>query len=142
MLFIGKKAEWEVAKREMQNASDFLKTLKSIKPEALSEPQLKKIRKYLDNKAKWNFDAIQKQSQPAANLSQWAKAMSDYQKVWKVVEPKKIKVAELQKTVNEAQAVLKVKMDAVRVVKEKVANLQKTIDDLQSKKADTERQMA
>jgi len=28
--------------------------------------------------------------------------MSDYQKAWKIVEPKKIKVAELQKTVEQA----------------------------------------
>ena len=77
----------------------------------------------VDNKTKWDYNAIKNQSAPAANLSMWAKAMSDYQKAWKIVEPKKAKVAELQKTVEQAQAVLKVKMDKVREVKDKVANL-------------------
>lgn len=95
----------------------------------------------VDNKNKWDFNAIFKVSQPAANLSAWAKAMSDYQKAWKIVEPKKIKVAELQKTVEQAQAVLKVKMDKVREVKDKVSTLQKKIDELQAQKADTERKM-
>jgi hypothetical protein len=77
-----------------------LKKLKNIKVESLKDGQLKKIRKMVDNKTKWDYNAIKNQSAPAANLSMWAKAMSDYQKAWKIVEPKKAKVAELQKTVE------------------------------------------
>jgi dynein heavy chain len=48
------------------------------------------------------LNAIEKQSVPARNLAEWASAISKYQKVWKEVEPKKAKLAEMTKIVNEA----------------------------------------
>lgn len=79
MLFLGKKADWDVAKKEMSNATNFLKDLKAVKVENLKEKDLEKIRKkYLDKKDKWDYKLIFGQSQAAAELSVWASALSNY----------------------------------------------------------------
>jgi hypothetical protein len=91
---------------------------------------LKKVRtEYLEKKDKetkkdvWDIAKIQKVSAPAGNLAAWAKAMSEFQRVWKQVEPKKAKLAEMQEAVAKAMASLNVKLEQVRVVKDRVAKL-------------------
>lgn len=126
MLFLGKKPEWAVAKGEMQNAQEFLKVLKSVADNIskLKEKQLKEIRsKYVEKD--WNIETIKKTSEPAADLAAWAKALSEYQKAFKIIEPKRKAKDEATAKVNVLQIDLNKKLEAVRVVQEKVAYLEK-----------------
>jgi len=79
---------------------DFLKKLKTIEVSDLTEKDLKKLRtEYIEKKDKngpiWDNKRISEINKAAGNLATWAKAMSDYQKVWKTVEPKKKKLQEM-----------------------------------------------
>lgn len=85
MIFIKQPNTFDAAKKEMQNAGDFLKKIKAIEVAKLSEKDLKKVRtEYLEKKDKetkkdvWDIAKIQKVSAPAGNLAAWAKAMSDF----------------------------------------------------------------
>lgn len=76
----------------MQNAGDFLKTLKGVAENIskLKEKQLKEIRTKYVEKPDWNRGKIEQISTPAAELADWAKALSEYQKAFKNIEPKRI----------------------------------------------------
>lgn len=67
--------------------------------------------------------------------------MSNYHKAWKIVEPKKAKLAEVQQVVKVATAELNKKMGALNVAKERVAALDKQVSDLNEDKKATEFKM-
>ena len=142
MLYIGKKANWDTAKKEMQNAQNFLKQLKELKVDSLTEKTLGTIRKkYLDKKDKFDIEKIKKQSEPAANLATWAQAMSNYQKVYKLIVPKKKKLAEVEAVLAEAKAELDKKLAKVKKVKDRVAELEATANKLNADKTEMEFKM-
>jgi len=57
------------------------------------------------------------------SLCLWCRAIDNYSKVYKVVEPKKAKVASLQAQLDQKNRELKVKTDELTRVKDKVAKL-------------------
>ena len=59
----------------------------------------------------------------------WVKAMDNYAKISKEVQPKKKKVAELTAVLDVKNRELKVKQDELQKVKDKVQKLQKQCDE-------------
>lgn len=85
---------------------------------------LKKLRQ-VTKRPEFDIDEIGKKSLACKSLAMWAKAMDNYAKISKEVEPKKKKVAELTAKLDVKNRELKVKQDELNVIKTKVQKLQK-----------------
>jgi len=104
---------------------DFLQSLRDFDKDNIPAPIIAKIKPYVEMP---EFDPalIKKASNAAYGLCCWVRAMEAYDRVAKVVEPKKIALAE-------AEVQLKSVMDALAI---KQAELQKVVDKLNALDAD------
>ena len=90
-----KATDWKDIKKVIGKSGEFLKSLKNFDVEKASEATLKKVRdKYIKDPV-FNPQKLMAKSSAAANLCQWCIATVKYQGVWKKVEPKKKKLAEV-----------------------------------------------
>jgi hypothetical protein len=123
MLLLGHKKDWNSAKSVMKDANKFLEQLKGYDVSTAKESVLKKIRNDYFTKADFNAQYVGDKSKPAGALCTWILALSSYQIVYKKIIPKKEKLAEVTKVLDEAQTVLNEKLAQVAEVKEAVAKL-------------------
>ncbi|VTJ64642.1 Hypothetical predicted protein, partial [Marmota monax] len=123
--------------------------MKDIKPEKISDPSgtggkvtvMPKIRgEYLTNP---EFDPakIAKASSAAEGLCKWIMAMEVYDRVAKVVAPKKARLAEAQKSLAETMGLLNQKRAELAEVEHHLENLQKTFKEKTEEKAALEDQV-
>ncbi|XP_011500273.1 PREDICTED: dynein heavy chain 7, axonemal-like [Ceratosolen solmsi marchali] len=128
---------WKVSLKVLSDVK-FLDTLVNYDKDNIPEQVIEKIRKdYLTNV---NFDPnkIKSASTACEGLCKWVYAISDYDKVTKVVAPKKKALAEAQTVYDKALAKLNIKREQLREVQMKLATLK---DNLQSKKTDYQKMM-
>ena len=88
---------------------------------------LKQLRQ-VTKRPEFDIDDIGKKSVACKSLAMWVKAMDNYARISKDVEPKKKKVAELTAKLDVKNRELKVKQDQLNVIKSKVQKLQKECD--------------
>lgn len=90
----------------------FLDRLKEFDKNALAEKEntLKKLR-VITRKPEFDVEDIGKKSVACKSLAMWVKAMDNYARISKEVEPKKKKVAELKAILDVKNKELKVKQD-------------------------------
>lgn len=94
----------------------FLDSLLNFDKDNIPDAVIEKIRKeYLTN-PDFNPEKIKKVSAACEGLCRWVYAMSEYDKVSKVVAPKKKALAEAEKIYNEAINNLKAKREQLRQV--------------------------
>ena len=110
MLLLGHKKDWATAKKVMGDANKFLESLKNFDVSNAKESDLNKIRKTYFTKADFNPTFIGDKSKPAGALCTWILALSSYQIVYKKIVPKREKLAEVTKILEEARAVLDEKL--------------------------------
>lgn len=115
---------WETSKKMLME-SDFLDSLKAYDKDNIKPEIIAKLKPYVDSP---DFDPalILKASKAAHGLCCWARAMEAYDRVAKVVGPKKLSLAG-------AEGQLSIVMGALR---EKQAALQKVVDKLNALDAD------
>jgi dynein heavy chain len=128
-ILLGEKPDWETAKKVMTNTA-FLKNLKDYDKDNIPDKMVQKLKKYIDDPA-LSDEAMAKVSQAGGMLMTWVGAMVMYSEVAKTVEPKKLKVAELNAVLAAANAALKEKLDSLHEVEEKVRVLKETLDAAQ-----------
>jgi dynein heavy chain len=94
-ILLEEKADWDGAKKVM-NDIGFFDRLKEFNKETLAEKDnlLKKLR-IITRKPEFDIEEIGRKSSACRGLALWAKAMDNYAKISKEVEPKKKKLAEL-----------------------------------------------
>eukprot|EP00931_Biecheleriopsis_adriatica_P066335 TRINITY_DN4071_c0_g1_i5.p1 TRINITY_DN4071_c0_g1~~TRINITY_DN4071_c0_g1_i5.p1 ORF type:complete len:3484 (+),score=878.42 TRINITY_DN4071_c0_g1_i5:1149-10454(+) len=126
-ILLGEKPDWDTAKKVL-NRPTFIQDLKSYDKDNIPEKTLKQLAKYVV-KPEYAAESVGKQSTAAKSLCMWTHAMDTYSKVAKEVEPKKQKVAALNKELAAANAALKEKQDNLRDVEEQVAALEKKLND-------------
>ena len=121
---------WETSKKMLMEG-DFLDSLKTYDKDNISPAIIKQIKPYVDHP---DFDpaVVLKSSKAAHGLCCWARAMEAYDRVAKVVGPKKVMLAQ-------AEADLNVVMTALRG---KQAELQKVVDKLNALDADLKEKQA
>ena len=88
---------------------------------------LKQLRQ-VTKRPEFDIDDIGKKSVACKSLAMWVKAMDNYARISKEVEPKKKKVAQLTAKLDVKNRELKVKQDQLNVIKSKVQKLQKECD--------------
>lgn len=94
----------------------FLDSLLNFDKDNIPDTVIEKIRReYLTN-PDFNPEKIKKVSTACEGLCRWVFAMSEYDKVSKVVAPKKRALAEAQKVYDKAMDTLKAKREQLRQV--------------------------
>jgi dynein axonemal heavy chain len=126
-IMLGEKADWDAAKKVMANAQ-FLKMLKEYDKDNISPKTVKKLKKYLEHPM-FNEESMKKVSVAATSLCMWVKAMVVYSKVAKDVEPKRQRVQEMNRLLEEANTKLAEKREQLRQVNENVAELTRKCDE-------------
>lgn len=91
--------------------------------------------RYVDN-PDFTPEVVAKQSNAAKSLCIWVHAMDKFHIVNKVVEPKKAKLAKAESELEEANAKLKEKQDALQGVMDRVAALVAKLEQAQQEQQD------
>ena len=124
---------WETAKKMLME-SNFLQQLREFDKDNIPASIVTKIRTYVENP---DFDPakIKQASNAAYGLCCWVRAMEAYDRVAKVVGPKKISLAKAESELEVVMSALAVKQAELKEVLDKLAALDA---DLQGKKAKKE----
>lgn len=107
------KADWDSAKRMLADAS-FMRSLIDFDKDHISEECMRRLHKYLDN-PEFTPEGVGKQSKAAMSLCMWVQSIASYDKVAKIVEPKREKLSQTEAALNRANAKLREKQDAAAV---------------------------
>ncbi|KAM8856216.1 dynein axonemal heavy chain 7 [Spinachia spinachia] len=138
----GKKVEdfWGPAKKLLGDMK-FLQSLHDYDKDNISPSFIAIIRnKYITN-PDFVPEKIRTASTAAEGMCKWVCAMDKYDKVAKVVAPKKEKLAQAQGELKVAMGSLQKKQAALKEVQDKLAKLQDTLEANKHKKADLESQV-
>jgi dynein heavy chain, axonemal len=120
---------WESAKKMLME-NDFLDRLRNYDKDHIDPKIIARIEPYLSN-PEFEPEKVLQASKAAHGLCCWVRAIDAYDKVIKVVEPKKLKLAEAEQELAVVMAALQKKQAALKEVLDKLATLDA---DLQSKK--------
>eukprot|EP00903_Cladosiphon_okamuranus_P016611 g15323.t1 len=124
--------------QKMLGEADFIAQLKGYDKDDIPAKTMAEIRKKYVTDPRFTPEAAEKASKAAAGLCKWVYAMETYDRVAKVVGPKKeaLKLAEEELEVTMAQ--LRAKQAELQAVEDGLAALQGQYDDALKKKADLE----
>uniref|UniRef100_H2ZME7 Dynein axonemal heavy chain 3 n=1 Tax=Ciona savignyi TaxID=51511 RepID=H2ZME7_CIOSA len=124
--------------KKMLSDMKFLDSLKTYDKDNIPAAVIKKIReKYVPN-PEFNPATIKNVSSACEGLCKWVKAMEVYERVAKVVAPKKIKLAEAEGELAVQMKKLNAKRAELKEVLDKVEALQAEFDAMNNKKMDLE----
>ena len=139
----GKKIDdwWEPSKR-LLNQGTLLATLKEYDKDNIQPKIIEKIRKEFKTDEAFTPQNIAKASSAAEGLCKWVLAMDSYDRVAKIVEPKKRALAQSESELAEAMKVLDVKRAELKKVVDELDTLTAQLSDCAAKKADLEAQAA
>ncbi|XP_075690041.1 dynein axonemal heavy chain 12 [Rhinoderma darwinii] len=131
---------WGPSKRVLGDMN-FLKDLREYDKDNIPVSVMQKIRsEYITNP---DFDPakVAKASSAAEGLCRWILAMEVYDRVAKVVAPKKARLAEAQQSLSETMSVLNQKRAELKEVEDRLAALQETFREKTEEKARLEFQV-
>eukprot|EP00944_MAST-04C_sp_MAST-4C-sp1_P000756 g756.t1 len=136
----GKKKDdyWGPAKKHLLGDSKFLQKLKEYDKDNISPKVIKILRKSYVNNPDFEPAVIKKASVAAFGLCKWVRAMEAYDRVAKVVEPKRIKLRETEAELKETMDKLDAKKQQLATVENELATLEKKLSDAKAKKAKLE----
>ena len=121
-ILLQEKPDWDTAKKVLSDTA-FIKRLLDFDKDNIPPKVLNQIKKYIEDPI-FVPENVQKQSRAATSLCVWVRAMDTYSKVAKVVEPKRMMLAQAEKELQASAAKLKAKQDSLRDVVERVVSLQ------------------
>ncbi|XP_077462234.1 dynein axonemal heavy chain 12-like [Stigmatopora argus] len=104
---------------------NFLKDLKEYDKDNIPEDSMNKIRSTYMTNPDFNPGKVAKASSAAEGLCKWIKAMESYDRVMKIVAPKKAKQIEAQATLASAMAELSGKRAQLKEVEDRLSNLKR-----------------
>ena len=135
----GKMVEdyWVTSVGIMQGA-DFLPSLKEYDKDNIDAKIIARIRDNYTSKPEFDPALIKKASNAAFGLCQWVRAMDSYDRVAKVVAPKKASLAEAEATLSVVMVALAEKQAELKTVVDKLEALDAQLQEAQAKKAQLE----
>nr|XP_058956956.1 dynein axonemal heavy chain 7-like [Pocillopora verrucosa] len=138
----GKKIEdfWGPSKKLLGDMN-FLKSLQSYDKDNIAPAIIKTIRQKYTSNPEFDPEKIKTASTAAEGLCKWVVAMESYDKVARVVAPKKAALKEAEAELSVAMESLNKKRAALREVQDKLARLQEKYEANVKKKADLEKQV-
>ena len=119
----------------------FLEGLKTYDKDNIPISIMKVIRaKYMEN-PEFDPEKIKNASSAAEGLCRWVRALECYDRVAKVVEPKKMALAKAEEDLKTTMASLNEKRKSLKAVEDKMKALEDNYQNMLAKKADLERQV-
>ncbi|KAF2878695.1 hypothetical protein ILUMI_27474 [Ignelater luminosus] len=139
-LLLGKKTDWASAKTVMGDGN-FLRSLQEYNKDSIPEITLKKLKVYIDNK---DFvpDKVATVSKVCKSICMWVRAIDQYAKVYKIVEPKRKRLHQAEIELNQVMGILKEKQKKLADVEAQIANLEAQFNATVAEKQDLEDTMA
>ena len=133
---------WGPSKKHLLGDSKFLSHLKVYDKDNIDPKIMKKIRKtYIDDPG-FQPNIVKKASVAAMGLCQWVRAMEAYDRVAKVVAPKKAKLAESEAQLKVTLEALGIKKAELKKVEDDLAALEANLSEAQTRKKDLEANVA
>ncbi|XP_026189143.1 dynein heavy chain 12, axonemal isoform X3 [Mastacembelus armatus] len=120
---------------------NFLRDLREYDKDNIPVPVMQKIRSEYMTNPDFDPSIVAKASSAAEGLCKWIKAMEVYDRVAKVVAPKKANLEEAQKSLADTMALLDQKRAELKEVEDRLAALQKTFEEKTEEKAQLEFQV-
>ncbi|XP_039655501.1 dynein heavy chain 7, axonemal isoform X3 [Perca fluviatilis] len=120
---------------------NFLRDLREYDKDNIPVPVMQKIRSEYMTNPDFDPSIVAKASSAAEGLCKWIKAMEVYDRVAKVVAPKKANLAEAQESLATTMALLDRKRAELKEVEDRLAALQKTFEEKTEEKAQLEIQV-
>ncbi|KZC14323.1 Dynein heavy chain 7, axonemal, partial [Dufourea novaeangliae] len=118
---------WRAALRMLSDAK-FLDSLLNFDKDNIPDSVIERIRKHYLTNPDFDPEKIKKVSTACEGLCRWVGAMSEYDKVSKVVAPKKKALAEAQRIYDNAMETLQTKREQLRQVQEKLRALEELLE--------------
>jgi dynein heavy chain len=134
MILLGEKIDWNNIKSCLGETNTFIDRLKGFDVMRCPEASFTKLRNNYLNKPEFDIQDIKKKSVAASFMASWVKAVNNYQKVVKVVEPKQKRYNEVKAILDKAERELAEKMGEVQKVRDKVALLQAQCNEMETEK--------
>ncbi|XP_055007109.1 dynein axonemal heavy chain 7-like [Boleophthalmus pectinirostris] len=120
---------------------NFLRDLKEYDKDNIPAAVMQKIRAEYMTNPEFDPSIVAKASSAAEGLCKWIKAMEEYDRVAKVVAPKKANLAVAQESLATTMALLDRKRAELKEVEDRLAALQKTFEEKTEEKAQLEFQV-
>ncbi|XP_019944293.2 dynein axonemal heavy chain 12 [Paralichthys olivaceus] len=120
---------------------NFLRDLKEYDKDNIPVTVMQKIRSEYMTNPDFDPSIVAKASSAAEGLCKWIKAMEVYDRVAKVVAPKKANLAEAQESLAATMTLLDQKRAELKEVEDRLAALQKTFEEKTEEKAQLEFQV-
>ncbi|XP_055985527.1 dynein axonemal heavy chain 12 [Sorex fumeus] len=137
----GKILDYWGPSKKLLGDMNFLRDLKEYDKDNIPVTVMQKIRgEYLTN-PEFDPPKVAKASSAAEGLCKWIMAMEVYDRVAKVVAPKKARLSEAQKALGEIMQLLNKKRAELTEVERRLENLQKTFKEKTDEKARLEDQV-
>ncbi|KAJ1515292.1 Dynein heavy chain 7, axonemal [Coelomomyces lativittatus] len=138
----GKKIEdyWAPSKTLLGDMK-FLESLKTYDRDNISPVIMKVIRsKYIEN-TEFDPEKVKSASSAAEGLCRWVCAMEVYDRVAKVIAPKKVALAKAEAELGDTMKSLEEKRNSLRIVEEKMSLLENKFKEMVAKKEALEEQV-
>ena len=135
-ILLGVKADWATAKQILLDPY-FQQKMIDIEKENIPEQSVKKIRRYTDN-ARFVPDEIAKVSNAAAAMCMWVRAVDLYMKIFKSIEPKRMRLMQAESELAELMSALREETDRVAHTETTIASIQSTMADRAKRKTTVE----
>ncbi|XP_037628190.1 dynein heavy chain 12, axonemal [Sebastes umbrosus] len=120
---------------------NFLRDLRVYDKDNIPVPVMQKIRSEYMTNPDFDPSIVAKASSAAEGLCKWIKAMEVYDRVAKIVAPKKASLEEAQESLAATMALLDQKRAELKEVEDRLAALQKTFEDKTEEKVQLEFQV-
>ncbi|XP_071807320.1 dynein axonemal heavy chain 12-like isoform X1 [Asterias amurensis] len=137
----GKILDFWGPSKKLVGDMNFLNLLKTYDRDNIAPHIMKKIRTEFITNPDFDPAKVAKASSAAEGLSKWVMAMEVYDRVAKVVAPKKEKLKEAEDDLSQTMALLNAKRSELRAVEERLANLKQSFKDMTDKKEQLEQQV-
>ena len=118
----------------------FLRTLLEFDKNSIEEETVEKLQPYIDN-PEFVPKVMERVSKAAKGLCGWVRAMVTYNKVAKVVKPKKEKLAQAEADFTATMSQLDEKKKILQQVEDRIADLNSQYEISKDKKDNLERQV-
>ncbi|XP_039605580.1 dynein heavy chain 2, axonemal [Polypterus senegalus] len=132
MILIGVDPTWAEAKRQL-GEPNFIKQLVNFDRNNISDRVLKKIGQYC-TQPDFQPDIIGRVSLAAKSLCMWVRAMEVYGRIYRVVEPKQLRLESAKSQLAEKQAALAESQAKLKEVGEKLELLKKQYEEKSTQK--------
>ena len=132
------KDYWGPAKKHLLGDSKFLQKLKDYDKDNIDPKIVAKIRKNYLDKEEFEPERVKKASVAAMGLCKWVRAMEAYDRVAKVVAPKKAKLAASELELKDTMEKLNKKKAELKKVEDDLAELENALKEAIKRKEELE----